>query len=87
MKISLQKGDVKAAIRNSAFNCAVALAARRAFKSQVMVSEDEISVYDRDYRVRVWTLPPDVMKWIEDFDSGKKMPLISFEVELRSALD
>lgn len=87
MKIDIRPGDIKAAIKlrkqggvlgliSPPWSCPAALAARRCFKQGAAVTEEMIILGDG----AVFSLPPEAVQWISDFDSGLRVEPIEFTV-------
>ena len=85
MKIKVTKRDVSGGDQDNTASCPVALACRRAGLHSPSVSNSRIYFGKDNERVYL-EFPLKVVKFIEDYDSGKKVKPLEFNLSMKKAV-
>jgi hypothetical protein len=80
MKIIVTEQDILQGVPKSINQCPVALAVRRLIDRRIMIDGARLYTYDDRYVELCVDLPENVTNWIADYDNGKDVNPISFEV-------
>lgn len=81
VRIEVTENDIRHGIRGSVNHCPVALAVRReGYDASVGVSL--VSIYQGSRVVAHAELPPEVRRWVRDYDWKQPVGPISFDLEL-----
>jgi hypothetical protein len=87
--ISVEQRDIDAGVIADCAKCPIARAASRAFGFGVVARVQDgvnvgfIAVLDANYSVvRIRDLPPVATQWMRDFDAGRPVQPIVFDVEV-----
>lgn len=78
--IHVTQKDIRKGYRLHASCDPIANAMRRAGFVNVTVGVDNINCSDKDLKERDFNLPPILQQWVKDFDEGKRMRTIEFEI-------
>lgn len=80
MKIRVTSADIKRGNPNRAKSCAIAIAAKRIFKTKLSVSDDCICVFTKS-GTAYYNLPRVAQRFIDRFDDYQIVRPFSFEVK------
>lgn len=81
MLIEITEKDIKDGYPKNIQYCPLGLAAHRVFSTRVMVDGARLYVYDSRNIEIVYTLPEEISNWVSDYDNGKDVNPVSFELE------
>jgi hypothetical protein len=81
LKITVTEQDILQGVRGHIYICPVGLAAFRVFNKKVIVDGGKIYTYDDRNMEIGYQLPKEISNWIADYDNGKVVEPIEFEVD------
>ena len=76
MKIEIAQQDIDNAMKDRAFDCAIALGLQQEFAYEIIGSASGWICIGKDYYLGT----PEVRRWINDFDRGKPVKPITIEL-------
>lgn len=80
MKVKITEEHIEYGMRGSCFFCPIAKSVQEQTHRKVYVTGTQIIVQSRG-RPRIYLLPVKIVQWIRDFDWGRTVGPVKFEVK------